>query len=163
MIDRLTPEHARRIAERYYAKLNSHDPDIVPEVYTPDLRLEDDGSADVVLGHAGARTFLETMFATFPGVHFELLRDPFLGSDGRSMGLLVRGTSTRASRRRSTGATVMYEFASFYEVDLETERMSYGRIIVNILDITEQLAPIPKRNGKLFRALERLVSVGRRK
>jgi hypothetical protein len=163
MIDTLTPEHARRIAERYYAKLNTNNPDIVPEVYTEDLRLEDDGSIDVVIGHAGARTFLETMFKTWPDAHFELLRDPFIGSDGASMGLLVRGTSSRKSRRKSTGKTAMWEFVSFYEVDLETERMKYGRIIVNILDITEQIAPIPKRDGKFFRTLEKIASTGTKK
>lgn len=163
MLEKLTPADARRIAERYYAKLNTNNPDVVSEVYTPDLRLEDDGAVDVITGHDGARAFLENMFKTWPNAHFELLRDPFIGSDGKSMALLVRGTSSRKSWRKSTGKTVMWEFASFYEVDLETERMKAGRIVVNIHDITEQITPIPKRDGKFFRLLEKLASTGLKK
>jgi hypothetical protein len=96
------------------------------------------------------------LIKTFPDAKFELIQEPLLGPEGDTMALLVRGTSTRTSKRKQTGNTVKWEFGSFYKVDLETERMKYGRIIVNNLDIAEQISPIPKRNGKFFRTLEKI-------
>ncbi|WP_394187015.1 nuclear transport factor 2 family protein [Metabacillus halosaccharovorans] len=132
-MDKLTQEDAKRIAERYYYKLGTHDINVMNDIYTPDLILEDDGEVDVIKGHEGAKKFLSKMFATFPDVKFELIQEPLLGPEGDTMALLVRGTSTRKSKRKATGNTVKWEFGSFYKVDLKTERMKYGESLLTIL------------------------------
>ena len=62
----------------------------------------------------------------------------------------------RKSRRKFTGPTAQWDFASFYTVDLEQEKFCAGRCCFNMLDLYEMLLPIPKRGGKFFRKLEKM-------
>ena len=153
---KLTPEKARWLAERYYKGMEKRDASMAKEFYTEDFVLQDDGAVDLVKGIKEAEAFLQNMYNTWPDLKFQLLKEPCIGLDGVTVAFLVRATSSRKSRRKFTGPTAQWEFASFYTVDLEQEKFCAGRCCFNMLDVYEMLLPIPKRGSKLFRKLEKM-------
>ena len=83
------------------------------EFYTEDFVLQDDGAVDLVKGIKEAEAFLQNMYNTWPDLKFQLLKEPCIGIDGVTVAFLVRATSSRKSRRKFTGPTAQWEFASF--------------------------------------------------
>lgn len=153
-MEKLTPEKALWLAERYYKGMEKRDASMARVFYTEDFVLQDDGAVDLIRGIDEAEAFLQNMYNTWPDLKFELIKEPAIGIDGVTVAFLVRATSSRKSRRKFTGPTAQWEFASFYTVDLEQEKFSAGRCCFNMLDLYEQLLPVPKRGSKWFRKLE---------
>ncbi len=131
-MDKLTPEKAKWLAERYYRGMEKRDASMASEFYTEDFVLQDDGAVDLVRGIKEAEAFLQNMYNTWPDLKFQLLKEPCIGIDGVTVAFLVRATSSRKSRRRFTGPTAQWEFASFYTVDLEQEKFCAGRCCFNM-------------------------------
>ncbi len=121
-MDKLTPEKAKWLAERYYKGMEKRDASMASEFYTEDFVLQDDGAVDLVRGIKEAEAFLQNMYNTWPDLRFQLLKEPCIGIDGVTVAFLVRATSSRKSRRKFTGPTAQWEFVSFYTVDLEQEK-----------------------------------------
>ena len=78
-MEKLTPEKAKWLAERYYKGMEKRDASMAREFYTEDFVLQDDGAVDLVRGIKEADAFLQNMYDTWPDLKFQLLKEPCKG------------------------------------------------------------------------------------
>lgn len=144
--ERLTHERAPELLQRIYDMLNEHDPAHIPAMFTEDVVFEDDASPETVRGHAGMERFLGMIWRAFPDFRFELVQGPYLSEDGRGAAARVRVSGTMNGPLDPPGfaptrTRMSTEYGGFYELD--GDRISRGRIILNMNDSASQLGAAP--------------------
>ena len=77
-----TATHKNRIAERWITAWNSHDPDKLAAIFTPDVMYEDVPFGAVNHGSAELRKFAASEFEGSPDLHVELASSSIAGEHG---------------------------------------------------------------------------------
>jgi steroid delta-isomerase-like uncharacterized protein len=166
----LTHERARALFERTYELLNTRDTKRIPEIFTEDIVFQDDAWPETVRGHAEMERFLGSIWTAFPDFRFELI-NAYLGAGDTSAAAHVRVSGTMHGPLdppgfAPTGRRLATEYGGFYE--FEGERITRGRIIVNMNDAATQLGALPppgsrgERAAVMVQRLQARVMRGRR-
>ena len=153
-VESLTHERARALFGRAYDQLNTRETKRVPEVFTEDIVFQDDAWPETVRGHAEMKRFLGSLWTAFPDFRFELL-DAYLGEAEGSAAAHVRVSGTMNGPLdppgfAPTGRRLVTDYGGFYQ--FEGERISRGRIIVNMNDAATQLGALPPPGSRGERA-----------
>ena len=153
-VESLTHERARALFGRAYEQLNTREIKRVPEVFTEDIVFQDDAWPETVRGHAEMKRFLGALWTAFPDFRFELI-DAYLGEAEGSAAAHVRVSGTMNGPLdppgfAPTGRRLVTDYGGFYQ--FEGERISRGRIIVNMNDAATQLGALPPPGSRGERA-----------
>jgi len=154
-------------ADRWQEAWNSHDPDRVAALCTPDVILEQ-SSSPTMRGQASVADSVRQLVTAFGDVHFEPTSPPLLAADGRRAVAPWRMTGTMTGRFTPpgfapTGQRIVLDGDDHWE--FRDGQLARCRILFDANDIAVQIgaAPSPGSAGeKVGVLLQRLTARRRR-
>jgi len=144
---------AADFAERWRAAWNSHQPDQLLALMTPDIVYDDTAWPYTMHGHAEVREFLESAWRALPDLEFELAAGPFVLDDRATLYWKATGTFTGPLDPPGfapTGARLAFDGFDLHEY--RDGRVCRLRILFDMLDVSRQIGLVPRQGSRLEKA-----------
>jgi steroid delta-isomerase-like uncharacterized protein len=148
--------------QRWEEAWNSHQPERLLGLMTEDIVYDDSAWPTQMVGHAGVRPFLDSVWRAFPDLRFQAVDGPFIVPGAQKAAFWWRGTGTFTGPLEPpgfapTGDRIEFEGADFHEY--RDGRVARLRIVFDMMDVARQLGTLPKpgtRVEKVAAAAQRL-------
>lgn len=144
----IDPPFARQFLRRLHATVNAHDANALAALCCEDITWEDPAAPSTLHGRAAVLGFhRDIMFPALPDVRVELIDEPYLSLDGRSIAarLRIRGTMTGSLTPPGfapTGGVVTFETAEFSR--FRDGALAHHTVILDMLDLARQIGAMPQ-------------------
>lgn len=137
----------------YLSAWNSHDPDRLLALVSPDVVYDDSAWPVTMRGRDDVRPFLAHAWRAFPDMRFEIIEGPYrLGEDKAALWWRATGTMTGPLDPPGfapTGRRWRVEGADFHEY--RHGLISRLRRVFNLAEVSQQLGLIPARGSRAQR------------
>jgi steroid delta-isomerase-like uncharacterized protein len=158
-------EWIRDFGQRFLDAWNSRQVDRMLALMTEDVEYRDDAWPKTMRGHADVREFLESLWAAFPDLTFEVIEGPYVIPGEPRAAVYWRGWGTHAGRLEPAGFAATgrrWEGDGVNVEEYRDGRICRLRICADMLDASRQLGLLPPVGSQVERAMAGAQRVTRR-
>jgi steroid delta-isomerase-like uncharacterized protein len=146
-------------ADDYLAAWNSHVPERLLGLMTPDIVYDDTAWPTQMRGPEQVRAFLDSAWRALPDLRFELVEGPYVVPGKPKAAFHWRGRATFTGPLEPpgfspTGRTCEFEGVDFHEY--RDGRLARLRIDFDLMDVSRQLGLLPAQGSRAEAAMARL-------